>query len=155
MKDYSSEKNRGYRYVVAVIDNFSKFGWTVPLKNKKSRTIKDSLENNPISSKRIPNLLETDRGKEFYNSIFHSFLRNNNIGYCSRKRSFVAVFSERFNRTIKDLLKRPIFEQGDSSLVDLLFTRIKEYSFRVQSSTKLTTIQASLKRMKNMFINIF
>ena len=38
-KDYGPENNRGYRYVLVIIDNFSKFGWTVPLKktcsNKK------------------------------------------------------------------------------------------------------------------------
>ena len=33
LKDYGSETIRGYRYVLVVIDNFSKLGWTVPLKN--------------------------------------------------------------------------------------------------------------------------
>ena len=32
LKDYGPEKNRGYRYILVVIDNFSKIGWTVPLK---------------------------------------------------------------------------------------------------------------------------
>ena len=35
LKDYGPENNKGYRYVVVTIDNFSKFGWTTPLKNKK------------------------------------------------------------------------------------------------------------------------
>ena len=35
LKDYGPENNRGYRYVLVIIDNFSKFGWTVPLKIKK------------------------------------------------------------------------------------------------------------------------
>ena len=35
LKDYGRESNRGYRYVLLTIDNFSKFVWTVPLKNKK------------------------------------------------------------------------------------------------------------------------
>ena len=45
LKDYGLENNRGCRYVLVVIDNFSKFGWTVPLKNKNAQTIKDSFEN--------------------------------------------------------------------------------------------------------------
>ena len=65
LKDYGPENNRGYRYVLVVIDNFSKFGWTIPLKNKNAPTIKDSFENFLISSKRSPNSIETDRGKEF------------------------------------------------------------------------------------------
>ena len=52
------------------MDNFSKFGWTVPLKNKNAQTIKDFFENILISSKRKPNLIESDCGKEFYNSFF-------------------------------------------------------------------------------------
>ena len=63
-KDYGTENNRGYRYVLVIIDNFSNFGWTVPFKNKNASTRKDSFENNIIGSKRKPNLLKSDRGKE-------------------------------------------------------------------------------------------
>ena len=52
LKDYGPGNNRGYRYVLVVIDNFSKFGWTVPRKNKNAQTIKDSFENILISSKK-------------------------------------------------------------------------------------------------------
>ena len=41
---------RGYRYVLVVLDNFSKFGWTDGLKNKNVETIKSCLENIPINS---------------------------------------------------------------------------------------------------------
>ena len=40
LKDYGSENNRGYRYVLVRMDKFSKFGWTLPLKNKSAQTIK-------------------------------------------------------------------------------------------------------------------
>ena len=74
LNDYGLENNRVYRYVLVTIDNFSEFGWTVPLKNKNAQTIKDSFENILISSKRKPNLIESDHGKEFYNNIFQDFL---------------------------------------------------------------------------------
>ena len=32
LKDCGPENNRNYRYVFVVIDNFSKIGWTIPLK---------------------------------------------------------------------------------------------------------------------------
>ena len=41
LKDYGPENKRIYRYVLVVIDNCSKFGWTVSLKNKIAQTIKD------------------------------------------------------------------------------------------------------------------
>ena len=146
IKDYGPENNREYRYVLVIIDNLSKFGWTVPLKNRKAQTIKDSFENVLISSKRKPNLIETDRGKEFYNNIFQSFLNNNNIKLYSRHTYLGAVFSERFNRTIRDLLKRPVFEKGDANWIDVLPKITKQYNNRIHSSTKLTPIQASLKK---------
>ena len=146
LKDYGPENNRGYRYVLVVIDNFSKYGWTIPLKNKNAQTIKDSFENILISSKRKPNLIETDRGKEFYNNIFQDFLNKNNIKLYSRNSSYGAVFAERFNRTIRDLLKKIVFEQGDANWIDVLPTITKQYNNRIHSSTKLTPIQASLKK---------
>ena len=112
LKDYGPENNGGYRYVLVIIDNFSKFGWTIPLKNKNAQTIKDSFENILISSKRQPNLIESDRGKEFYSNIFQDFLNKNNIKLYSRNSSYGAVFAERFNRTIRDLLKKIVFELG-------------------------------------------
>ena len=45
LKAFGPENNRNYRYVSVIIDNFSKFGWTIPLKNKNAITIKDSFEN--------------------------------------------------------------------------------------------------------------
>ena len=146
MKDYGPENNRGYRYVLVFIDNFSKFGWTLPLKNKKALTIKDSFEITLINSNRKPDLVESDRGKEFYNNIFQDFLNKNDIKLYSRNSSYGAVFAERFNRTIRDLLKKPVFEKGDGNWIDILPTITKQYNNRIHSSTKLSPIQASLKK---------
>ena len=63
LKDFGPENNRNYRYVLVVlviIDKFSNFGWTVSLKIKKAQTIPYSLENFLMSSKRKPNLIDTD-----------------------------------------------------------------------------------------------
>ena len=146
LKDYGPENNRGYRYVLVTIDNFSKFGWTVPLKNKNAQTIKDSFENILINSKRSPNLIESDRGKEFHNNIFQDFLNKNDIKLYSRNSLYGAVFAETFNRTIRDLLKKPVFEKGDGNWIDVLQTITKQYNNKTHSSTKLTPTQASLKK---------
>ena len=126
VKDYGPENNRGYRYVLVTIDNFSKFGWTIPLKNKNAQTMK-IFENILLGSKRKPNLIETGRGKELYNNIFQDFLNKNNIKIYSRNSSYGAVFAERFNRTIRDLLKKIVFEQGDAKWIDVLPTITKKY----------------------------
>ena len=104
-----------------------------------------------ISSKRKPNLIESDRGKEFYNNNFQDFLNKNNIKLYSRNTSYGAVFAERFNRTIRDLLKKIVFEQGDSKWIDVIITITKQYNNRIHSSTKLTPIQTSLKKNEGYF----
>ena len=73
MNDYGPENNRGYRYVLVVVDNFSEFGWTIPLKNKYAQSIRDTFSEIIKSSNRKPNLLEIDDGKEYVNKIQRIF----------------------------------------------------------------------------------
>ena len=78
MIDYKISNNKGYRYIFVIIDNFSKYLWAIPLKNKYGQTITIKLSNVLTTSKRRPLKLESDRGDrgaEFYNSIFQNFLK--------------------------------------------------------------------------------
>ena len=143
LKNYGPENNRGYRYVLVIIDTFSKICWTVPLKSKNAQTIKDSFESIIISSKRKQNILEGKRDRGFLNNIFQSFLNDNNIELFSRNSSNGAVFADGFNRIIRDLPKRPVFHRVDANWIDVLPTITKQYNNRVQISTKLTSIQGS------------
>ena len=48
LKKYGTENNKGYRYVLVVIHNFSIFGWTIPLKKKcsnKKRLFRNCFDN--------------------------------------------------------------------------------------------------------------
>jgi len=75
------------------------------LKNKIARTIKDSFVNFLISSKRKPNFIESDGGKEHENRIFTDLLNRNLFKGNSRYTTKGSVFHGRFNRTNRDLLK--------------------------------------------------
>ena len=68
--DYKISNFKGFRYIIVIIDNFSKYFWTIPLKNKNSKTITEEFSNILTKSKRSPTTSESDRGAEFYNSIF-------------------------------------------------------------------------------------
>ena len=148
MTDYGPENNRRYRYILVIIDNFKKFGWTVPLKNKNAQTIKDTFKKIYVimNSKRKLDFLEGDQDTAFYNSIFQNFLNKSNIKLYSRNTSPRAVFAERFSRTIRYLLKRPVSERGDAKWIVVLPTIPEHYNNRFHSSTKLTPIQDSLKK---------
>ena len=98
-----------------------------------------------ISSKRKPNLIETVRGKEFYNNIFQILIEKNNIKQYSRNTYLRAVFADCFDGSIRDLLKRPVFGNGNGKWIDLLQTTTKQYINRVHTSTRLTLVGGSLK----------
>ena len=70
-------------------------------------------------------------------------MNNNNIKHYSRNSSYGAVFAESFNRTVRDLLERPVFEKGESNWIDVLPIITKQYNNRVHTSTKMTPIQAN------------
>ena len=155
MNDYGPKNNKGYRYILVVIDNFSKFGWTIPLKNKFSQSITDAFSEIIKSSNRKPNLLETDDGKEYVNKIFIEFLNNNKIKRYSRYTDKGAVFAERFNKTIRNLLKKPVFEKGRADWLSELPSVVEKYNNTIHSSTKMTPIQASKKvNEKEVFSNL-
>ena len=115
---------------------------------------KKTFENILISSKRKPNLKETDRRKEFYISTFQNFLKNNIKPY-SRNSSSGAVFAEHFDESIRNLFKKFVFGRGDANWTDVLPTITKQCNNRIHSSTKLYRIQASLKKTKGLFAIIY
>ena len=153
MNDYGPKNNRGYRYILVIVDNFSKFGWTIPLKNKYSQSITDAFSQIMKTSKRKPNLLETDDGKEYVNKIFNEFLNNNKIKRYSRYTDKGAVFAERFNRTIRNLLKKPVFLAGNADWLSELPSVIKQYNNTIHHSIKMTPIQASKKSNQKLVYN--
>ena len=122
---------------------------------RKARTTKDSSENFLINSIKKLELIESDRGKEFCNNIFQNFLKNNNIKHYSRNTFPGVVFAERFNCTFRDLPKRPVFERRYASWFVVLPIITKQYNNRVHTSTQLTQIQDSLKKMKSLFTETF
>ena len=151
--DYKISNNKGYRYMFIVIDNFSKYLWAIPLKNKYSQTITNDFSNILTTSRRKPVKLESDRGTEFYNSIFQNFLKIKNIQYYSRYTDRDPSIAERVIRTVRNLLKKPIFLAGEASWKSELPSVIKKYNNSIHSSTKMTPIQASKKSNENIVYN--
>ena len=71
-----SKYNKEIRYLLCVIDLFSKYAWVVPLKYKKGVSIVNAFQSVLNSSKRKPNKIWVDRGSEFYNNLFKKWLKD-------------------------------------------------------------------------------
>ena len=153
MIDYKISINKGFRFIFIVIDNFSKYLWTIPLKNKYSQTITNEFSNILSTSKRKPLKIESDRGSEFYNSVFQNFLKSKNIHHYSRYTDKGPSIAERVIRTIRNLLKKPVFEKGNANWISELPSVIKQYNNTTHHSIKMTPIQASKKSNQRLVYN--
>ena len=145
MIDYRLSNNKGFRYIFIVIDNFSKYLWAIPLKNKYSQTITNEFSNILTTSKRKPLKTESDRGTEFYNSIFQNFLKLKIIKHYSRFTDKEPTIAERVIRTVRILLKKPVFLAGNADWLSELSSVIKQYNKSIHHSIKMTPNQDSKK----------
>ena len=71
--------NKGCRFLLCVIDIFSKHAWVVPLKDEKGVGITNAFQKILDDSNRKPNKKWLDKGSEFYNSSFKKWLKDNDI----------------------------------------------------------------------------
>ena len=145
MIDYKISNNKEFRYIFIVIENSSKYLWAIPLKKKNIQTITKEFSKILKTSKRKPLKIESDRCSEFYNSIFQKFLKIKNINQYSRSIDEGPSIAERVIRTVRSLLKKPVFEKGRADWLSGLPSVIKQYNNTIQSSTELTPNQASKK----------
>ena len=125
------------------------------MKNKHAHSKTDAFFEILNSSNRKTNLLETDYGKEYVHKNFFDFLNNINIKRYSRYTDKGAAIAERFNRTILNILKKPVFLAGIADWISQLPSVIKQYNRTVHSSIKLKPIDASKKpNEKEVYSNL-
>ena len=155
MIDYKISNNKGFRYIFIIVDNFSNYLWAIPLKNRYSQTITNEFSNILSKSKRKPLKIESDRGTEFYNSFFQNFLKSESIHHYSRYTDKGPSIAERVIRTIRNLLKKPVFLAGNADWISELPSVVKQYNNTIHHSIKMTPIQASEKvNEKSVFSNL-
>ena len=104
--------NKNFKFIFTIIDNHTQYAWAVPLKDKSGKSTKTAFKKLIETSKRKPQKVWSDRGKEFYNKTFLEFLRQNEIQIYSTNSDLKAVFVERFNRTLLSLMKEPMYIEG-------------------------------------------
>jgi hypothetical protein len=119
--------NDGYKYLLTVIDTFSKFAWALPLKKKDSKNVIEAFER--IFVDRRPLKLQTDKGKEFVNTAFQQKLRDLKVQfYTSQNDDIKASIAERFNRTLKTKMWKYFTHRNTYKYVDILQDMIYSYN---------------------------
>ena len=97
-----SKFNKGFRFLLCVIDIFSKYAWVVPLKDRNGVSIVNAFQKLLDDSKRKPNKIWVDKGGDFYKNYFKKWLKDNDIAMYSTHNERKSVVAERFIRTLKN-----------------------------------------------------
>ena len=92
--------NKGFRFLLCVIDIYSKYTWVIPLKDKKRITITNAFQNILDESNPKPNKIWVDKGSEFYNRLIKPWLEKNSMRLYSTHNEGKSVTDERFIRTL-------------------------------------------------------
>lgn len=145
MTKYKAQ-NYGYKYILSVVDHFSKCAWVVPLTTKKSSgtalALKQILEGinttytDHIAAKK-PKRIQSDRGTEFmadFSSVCEQKGIEQSFSYAYTPQAQGAV--ESFNRSIKRIIASSMTTDGNFKWIDKVKDLTRNYNYRVHSTTR-------------------
>ena len=135
-----SKANDDFKYVVMVIDVFSKYGWAVPIKYKTGEEVRNALES--IFKKATPHKIWSDDGNEFWNVKVKRLLQKHNISIYSTGNEEKCSVIERWNRTIKGKLWKYFTANGTHKYIDILQPLIDKYNTTKHRSIGFTPSDA-------------
>lgn len=135
-----AEENKGYRYILIVIDCYSKYAWARPLKNKTAREVHNAMKNILREADYSAKHLQTDLGTEFYNRQFSSLMEQYNINHYSTFSTKKAAIVERVIRTLKNWLYKEFSARGNYKWFDILPNIINFYNNKIHRTTGMKPI---------------
>ena len=136
-----SRSNKGYKYILMVIDIFSKYGWAIPLKTKTGIEVTKAFSTLWKSSE-PPERLWVDKGKEFYNKSMEDLLDKYDIKIYSTENEEKSSVVERWNRTIKQIMLKYFTANNTNVYINVLSDIINKYNNTYHRSIKCTPIAA-------------
>ena len=145
-----SRKNKGIKYLLYVIDLYSKYAFVIPLKDKKGISILNALDKIIKQYNRKPNKIWVDQGEEFYNNAFEKWLSDNDINMYSTYNEGKSVVAERFTRTLKNKLYKHMTATG-KNVYYVLDDVVNKYNNTKHSTTKMKPID--VKNNKRVYID--
>ena len=135
--------NKGFRFLLCVIDIYSKYAWVVPLKDKKGVSIANAFQSILKKSNRKPKKIWVDKGSEFYNRSMKSWLEKNDIEMYSTHNEGKSVVAERFIRTIKNKIDKHMTSISKNVYIDKLDDIVNEYNNKKHRTTKMKPIDCT------------
>ena len=138
-----ARKNNGFKFILIVIDTYTKYLWFEALKNKTAKECTKGMIK--ILKKNQPKLLQTDNGTEFYNNEFQSIMKKYNIKHYSTYSSIKAGMAERVIKTIKNKIYKHFTSTGSWNWYNSISKLVYDYNNTKHSTIKCTPHEARTK----------
>ena len=146
--------NSNFKYIITVIDVFSKFAWAIPIKNKYAKTVIEGFST-IFTSNRRPKNLQTDKGSEFINAGFKKLLSDNQIKLYSVESDKKACVVERFNRTLKEKMYRYFTDKNTYNYINVLDGLMESYNSTYHRTIKMPPVNVSKANEKAIWKRVF
>lgn len=152
---YANE-NDGMRFMLVVIDCFTKKAWLRPLRDKKPESVKSAFINIFETDNQVPHRLRTDKGKEFDCKTMHRFYEDFGIIFFTSTNSTIKCsIVERLNRTLKSRIFRMFTHQGNHRIIDNYQDFVDSYNNSYHRSIKMTPQEATNSDSATVFSNLY
>ena len=147
------KQNRGYRYILSVLDNFSRRAVTQPLKQKSGVATADALRIIIPKLRKLqpPYGMSSDLGKEFYNQDVKKVFRDNDFHMFESSGETHTPIVERFNRTLQNILYRHFDTNNTFNWVDHIEHLTKGYNNTVHRSLGVSPNNVDLNNYNQIF----
>ena len=133
-----ARQKKGARYLLTVIDVFSKYAWVAPVKSKDSAAVTEAFRQIlNAASPRHPNRLQTDKGKELFNAPFAALMKRHNIQHFACESDEKAAVVERFNRSIKTRIWKYLSDGGTVCWVEVIQKLVDAYNHSYHRSIRM------------------
>ena len=141
-----SRMNKGYKYIFTNIDIFSKYAWSFPLKAKTIKEIKSCFQK--IFKERKPKFIWSDQESAFFSKEILKFFKDDNVKIYYTFSNLKAVFIERFNRSLRELMMEEFVKNNKTIWYNILPNLIKTYNNRYQHTIKMKPIDVTKSNEK-------
>ena len=131
---------KGFRFLLWVIDIYSKYAWVILLKAKKSTIITNVFQKNLKESNRKPKKTWVDKGSEFYNRSMKPWPEKNNIEMYSTRNEGKSVVADRFIRTLKNKIYKYMTSISKNVYINELDDIVNRYNKIYRNTIKVEPV---------------
>ena len=128
--------NDGVKFLLVLIDIFTKKLWVYSMTNKSANTTKAAMADWLRSLDVPPELLVTDYGTEFTNRAVQALLRSRGVTWRGAHGTLKACFAERVNKTLQVLIFKYLTDNEETRYVDVLNRLVGTYNKRKHRTLK-------------------